>query len=107
MIDFLVYLGSGKLLLFFARKFPPIQRLTYNRELLSELYNCDLCSGFWLYLVLAPFFKINMNIENKILRWIVTACLSSLMMVLIKTGWEDLFGTLVIENAPTGITGKS
>jgi len=100
MIDFLIYLGSGKLLLFFARKFPPIQKVCQSGELLSQLYNCDLCLGFWVYLVLAPFLNVDVKqIKNKILRWVITACFTSLLSVLVSQGWQEEFGMLVIENA--------
>ena len=100
MIDFLVYLGSGKLLLFFLKKFPPIQTLSGKSELLSELYDCDLCFGFWVNLFLAPFFRINIDeIENRILGWLMFACLSTLMSHLMSTGYSEIFGNVVIIDA--------
>jgi hypothetical protein len=99
MIEILSFLGYGKILQVFAKKFPPIQDLAAKSELLSKLYECNLCNGFWVFLVLAPFFKINMHIKNKYLRWVITACISSLLTYLISKGWEDEFGKLVIEDA--------
>jgi len=99
MLDTLVFLGSGKLLQVFAKRFPPIQAVCENGELLAKLYGCNLCSGFWVYLFLAPFFKINMQIENKLVRYLVTACISSLLTYLVGLGWDEEFGKLVIEDA--------
>ena len=64
-------------------------------EFLNELYNCDLCFGFWVYLFLAPFFKINMDI-NEILGWVILACLSTYMAQTMSIGHDELFGKMVI-----------
>ena len=101
MIQFLVYLGSGKLLLFLAKKFPPIQWVANKWELLQKLYSCDLCFGFWFYLFLTPFFNINVDyIDDVILGWVITAMLSTFMMQLLSVGFEELYGTLrIVEDA--------
>lgn len=100
MVDFLLYLGSGKLLLYLSRKFPPIRRLMTSRELLRQLYSCDLCYGFWVYLALTPFFDVDAKqIKNKILRWILTSCFATFLAHLVSIGWEQKFGIVVIEDA--------
>jgi len=101
MIDFLIYLGSGKLLLFFAKKFPPIRHFMKSRELLSELYDCDLCFGFWFYLLLVPFSGVEINIKNKILKWIILACFSTYVAQTMSVGHEELFGKMVIMDGYT------
>ena len=99
MIDFLLYLGSGKLLLCLLKKFPPIQQLMSKREFLRELYSCDLCYGFWVYLALSPFFDINVKqIKNRLLRLILTACFTTFLAHLVSIGWNEKFGILVIED---------
>ena len=101
MIEFLLYLGSGKLLLVFIKKFPPTRLIMSKWKFLDELYNCNMCFGFWVYLFLAPFFKldINMIIKNEILGWIILACLSTYLAHVITLGHEEQFGKLVIEDA--------
>lgn len=99
MIDVLLFLGSGKILLFFMRKFPPIRAVMSKWELSQKLFDCDLCLGFWVFLFLSPWFDIDVKqINNKVLRWIVTACLSSFLSYLISVGWEQEYGTVVIED---------
>jgi len=100
MIDFLIYLGSGKLLLFFIKKFPPIHDIMSKRELLKQLYECNLCFGFWVYLFLAPFINVDIDkINNKILKWIILACLSTYIAHTMSIGHDELFGKMVIWDA--------
>ena len=99
MIDFLVYLGSGKILLYLSKKFPPIQQFMSKGEFLRELYSCDLCYGFWVYLALSPFFDIDVKqIKNRLLRLILTACFTTFLAHLVSIGWNEKFGILVIED---------
>jgi len=67
-------------------------------EFLKELYSCDLCSGVWVYFFLALFTDINMKIKNKLLGKLIVACISSLMAHLMTTGYQELFGKIVIED---------
>jgi hypothetical protein len=100
MIDFILYLGSGKLLLFLSKKFPPIQAVMSKREFLRELYACDLCYGFWVYLFLAPLFDLDVKqIKNKLLRWVITACFTTFLSHIASIGYGEEYGTLVIEDA--------
>jgi len=98
MIDFLLYLGSGRLLLYLSKKFPPIKHLMARGETLQELYSCDLCYGFWVYLFLAPFFNDVKQIKNKYIGWVLTACFTTFLAHLVSIGWEERFGTLVIDD---------
>ena len=70
-----------------------------KHELLQELYNCDLCLGFWVYLALALFTKdINVeHIKNKYAGKFVVVSFATFIMHLISTGWDELFGTVYID----------
>ena len=97
MIEFFQYAATGKLFLFLVRKFPLSGIIAGKREVLQELYDCDLCLGFWVYLALAPFFKIKIDtIENKVVRNTVLAGVTSFLMFLISVGWRENFENLVI-----------
>jgi len=97
MIEFFQYAAIGKLFLFLVRKFPLTGIILGKTELSQELYDCDLCLGFWVYLALAPFFKIKIDIvENKVVRNTVLAGVTSFLMYLISVGWRENFENLVI-----------
>jgi len=102
MIDFLVYLFSGRILLFLAKKFPPIRDLGVKSEFFRELLSCNICSGTWVYLFLIPWFR-NIDIDDikfKPVKWLVIAGVSSILSQCIVTGYEELFGTVVIVDGP-------
>lgn len=66
-------------------------------EFSRELYSCDLCLGFWVYLFLAPFFKIKI-LDNKIVNNTVLAMISTMLSYLISEGWRENFENVVIVN---------
>ena len=95
MIDFLVYLGSGKLLLFLLKKFPPTQVLMGKREVLRQLYSCDLCFGFWVYLFLSFFMDIKVDrVKNSLVRRLLVASISTLFAQCSSVGYAELFTTI-------------
>jgi len=57
MINWLVYAVLGKIIIELWMKFP-LERLT-TIEFIRALHKCDLCSGVWIYFVLAFVFNIN------------------------------------------------
>jgi len=101
VIEFLVFLASGRLLQFFAKRFPPLRDTAQKREFTKELYECNLCSGVWVYFFLSLFTDIDMKIKNKLVGKLILACLSSLMAYLISLGYEEAFGKYVIEDVGT------
>ena len=99
LVEFFQYLFIGKLFIFLVRKFPPAIHLSQRAEFSKELFDCDLCLGFWTYLALSPFFKIKIDtIENKAVRNTVLAAVASFLMFLISAGWRENFENLVIVN---------
>ena len=109
MISFLTYVGSGKILIYLMRKFPPIQRVMNSRELSQQLFSCDLCLGFWVFLFLAPFVNVDIeSIKNKFLKWLVIASLSTWLSYLFGIGFDEIHGkTVIIENANREFTAES
>ena len=99
MIDFLLYLGSGKLLLFLLKKFPPIQVFMNKKESLQQLYNCDLCSGFWVYLFLSFFIDVKVDqVQNSLVRRLLVASISTLLSHCSSVGYSELFTTIRVFN---------
>lgn len=54
MLSWLLYAVVGRILIFVWQKFPlqkikPLQKI----ELIMEIHSCDLCSGVWIYSIVA------------------------------------------------------
>lgn len=113
ILHFLLLLAVGKLLMYFLRKFPPAT--TFAQKIRFPL-DCDLCLGFWTYLILAPVFGIDVLdgaalriAELKVGSWqipvlpyfreLTTACTLSLLAHYIKIGWFDLHGVIEVKSS--------
>lgn len=102
MIEFLAFAFTGRLFMFLLRKFPPFRVIMGKWEYTQELYDCDLCLGFWVYLALSPFFQIEIDmINNGVLLNTVLAGVTSFLAFLVSVGWKEQFEILVIEDAGT------
>lgn len=92
----IVYAITGKLLMFFLRKFPPTNMIAKKTHL-TELVECNLCLGFWVYLILLIWFRVNIfSIYYTGLSEIATAAFVSFVMWLLTVGWFDEFGIIEV-----------
>ena len=103
MTKLLVFLGVGSLLVFSLRKLPlPLLFPGLFREgkFLEQLFGCDFCLGFWVYLVLSFFFRMNFLYEYFyiiIISEVLTAIMASFIMQLVSVGWKDLYSVVYLE----------
>lgn len=87
--------------MYFARKFPPIR---FIAEKIKFDLDCNLCLGFWTYLVLNLFFRIDImdGLENysyvPVFSEIVTATFTSFVMHLLVIGWNDVFSIIEVKS---------
>ena len=97
MISTLIaYAITGKLLMFFLRKFPPTNIIAKKLHL-TTLVECNLCLGFWTYLILLIWFKVNIfPIYYPGLSEITTAAFTSFVMWLLVIGWFEVFGIVEV-----------
>lgn len=108
MIFYIFYAGLGKLFIFLIQKSPYMKFIIgffkgRSRSFLEELFGCDLCLGFWVYLTLALLFQyanVNVNILDipyaPIISAIITGAITSFVVHLISIGWRDKFSTFEI-----------
>jgi hypothetical protein len=92
-----VFLGIGKLFVYLLQKSPIPRKLPEG--LLVELFECDLCLGFWIYLFLGVILKYNIDeeLESVLISKLATAGISAFVMHLITIGWREKFSTYIIE----------
>lgn len=93
LTTYFLYLGTGRLLTWFLQANGLMQPIWALHPRLSELGECDLCAGFWIYLGLAlqepekPFGRYPWLVEAVIL-----AAISTFLAHIIRLGWSMKFG---------------
>ena len=96
ILTLIAYAITGKLLMFFLRKFPPTNIIAKKLHL-TTLVECNLCLGFWTYLILLIWFKVNIfPIYYPGLSEITTAAFTSFVMWLLVIGWFEVFGIVEV-----------
>lgn len=100
ILVYTVFCLVGKLLMYFARKFPPIQYI--SKKIKFDL-DCNLCLGFWTYLLLSFVFHIDVmdGLENysyiPVFSEVITAAFTSFVMHLVVIGWNDIFSIIEVK----------
>jgi hypothetical protein len=93
------FLGVGKLFIYLLQV-SPLPRIL-PKGIFRELIECDLCLGFWVYLVLGVLLKKDLDEEitkkNKLISRLTIAGVSTFIMHLMSIGWREKFGTYIIE----------
>ena len=100
IIYYFAYAALGKLIIYLFQNFPPAKSLFYRREVLRQLFDCDLCLGVWIYFFLALLIGV-----DKFYNWtyipIITEFLigavTSFIMHLVSLGWKEKFTILYLE----------
>jgi len=93
---YLVYILVGRLFVYLLQK-SPYHKLIYKWRFLQELFECDLCLGVWVYTFLSFFVNVNMfSFYVPILSELIIGSGTSLIVHLLRIGWQEKFGTIVI-----------
>lgn len=98
MVKYIIFAGFGRLLVYFAQQFP---KPAWWGKFLTDLFSCDLCLGVWAYTILAVIFRVDI-LQGTFpyipgLSELITGTFVSLIMHLIRVGWEDKFRIYYIE----------
>lgn len=95
--EFLLYLAAGRLITWLLQ-INGLMRPIWNRHpLLTELGECDLCLSFWVYLLIGAFLPAAFGLWPWWLEVVILAALASLLVHLLRLGWQDKFGTVVFK----------
>lgn len=93
----IVYLAVGRVLIFFLQEAGLLRCAWRRHPLLQELHDCDLCLGVWVYTALAFFMDVGelRFVHYGLLSQVVTGACASLLMYLLRLGWNTRFQTIV------------
>ena len=88
MLSWLIYAAIGKVLIYLWSKFPLPEKLEKIKQI-EQLHSCHLCSGVWIYTVLAWLLGVDLlelwfGFSHVIaLSEIVTGCVTSYVIHLV------------------------
>lgn len=104
MLDLLAFLLIGRLATFFLQKFPfsklwLVGGLFAEGKFLKSLFDCDLCLGFWVFLILSIVFDAYLiQTRIDIISSILTGMVASFLVHVFAIGWQTKFGITYLEN---------
>lgn len=94
--DFIIFLAIGRLLTWMLQTAGLLRPIWNWHPLLTELSECDLCLGFWVYLVLGAVLGLSLGL-SPVINEIVLAAVASFIAHIFRLGWNAKFGVTVIE----------
>jgi len=93
---YLVYILVGRLFIFLLQK-APYKSLFIKWSFLQELFECDLCLGVWVFTFLAFFIDVNLfSFYVPVLSQLIIGSGTSLIVHLLRIGWQEKFGTIIV-----------
>lgn len=98
MLEYLFYLASGRLVIWLLQTNGLMRPVWNSRPVLTELSECDLCLGFWVYLILGAFLRRPFQIWPRPIETGVLAAIASFTMHLLRLGWQAKFGGVIIDD---------
>lgn len=107
MLEWFIFAAVGKLIIYLWMKFPLPQTILdniqekYIYQFIKQLHECDLCSGTYLFTILAFFMRIDMLVDFgfwhvPIVSEFVSGAISSFMVHIFSIGWKTKFEVIVI-----------
>ncbi len=98
--QYVIYCLVSYLLLYMAKKFPPIIWLGNRTEVLGKLIECNLCFGVWISFIVALLLQVNffhgwfyiVGVSE-----FITGTITSFILYVFVAGWDTLFRMMVIE----------
>src|SRR5688572_11157035 len=97
LTTWLIYLAAGRLITWMLQVNGLMRPFWNWKPLLRELGDCDLCLGFWIYLVLAIPLPPAFGIFPLVYEIAILAALTSLTAHLLRIGYSAKFGVTVID----------
>lgn len=96
-VNFCLSVILGRLITWLLQTNGLSKPLWASHPVLTELGECDLCLGFWVYLAMATITKLTMfEIWPRWFDYIAQAAINAFIAHLIRLGWHSKFSTTVI-----------
>lgn len=95
----IVILTLGRLVVWLLQTNGLSRRLWKRHPILTELGECDLCLGCWVFTALAWAMKMNVldPFYSAGISEVVTGCALAFVVHLVRIGWQTRFGILELD----------
>ncbi len=100
-MSLIAFLVVGELLIWLGQNMALPKKIWSRSSFLTELFKCDICLGFWVYLALCPLFRVTIipssTLPEIIMAYLITAAVSAFAAHIFMVGLRTEFGTTVVE----------
>jgi hypothetical protein len=96
-VQLILLILTGKVCIYTIQKFPLVQKIKI--DFLNQLFNCNFCLGVWVYFFIASVFHVALFrsvFYCPVISELATGAMVSLVVHLFSIGFQDFFGTLVV-----------
>lgn len=92
-LQFLLFLGGGGVLTWLLQTNGLTRALWNLHPLLTEMGNCDLCLGFWVFLIMGYLLSLQpFGLWHYLIEPVILAAISTFLAHLVRAGWKTKFG---------------
>lgn len=98
MVDFagwLLFAATGRVLIYLWMIFPEPQ-FTKLPFWLEKLHRCDLCSGVWVYAILAVALQLDLFGTNNVVTQAATGAITSYLVHMFMLGAKEKFSQPIV-----------
>lgn len=97
-MNVLAYFVVGELLIWLGQTTTLPKKVWSRSSFLTELFECDVCLGTWIFGLLSPIFHVTIVSSGVLLvDYIVTAPIVAILAHIFMIGFGTKFGTTVVE----------
>jgi len=94
----ITYFVVGRLLIWVLQTATLSKKIYLKSSLLTELFECDFCLGFWVFSILGYMMQVRLiEIIPYFVDIVFTAIIASWLAYVFVAGWRTLYGTTYLE----------
>lgn len=97
-MNVLAYFVVGELLIWLGQNMALPRKIWSRSSFLTELFKCDICLGFWVFLILSPVFHVTIASSGyPLFDYALVAQIAAFVTHVFMIGFRTEFGTTIVE----------
>lgn len=95
-VELLFLAAGGRVIIYLVQTLPPVREM--KNEFFHELFNCDLCLGFWTYFVLLGVTNSHITLFYvPLISEVISAGIVTTLVHLVCLGWKLKHGSFEVD----------